>query len=56
MVQAVFHAMVINDAARLWLIRRETRESLMSDLRELRWDVIQVWLLFIEDKLKDGQR
>ncbi|KAJ8421365.1 hypothetical protein Cgig2_023575 [Carnegiea gigantea] len=56
MVQAVFYVMVINDEARLWLIRREIRESLMSDLRKLRWDAIEVWLLFIEDKLKDARR
>ena len=48
--------MVINDAARLRLIRRETGESLMSDLRKLRWDVIEALLLFIEDKLKDSKR
>ncbi|KAJ8433058.1 LOW QUALITY PROTEIN: hypothetical protein Cgig2_020625 [Carnegiea gigantea] len=55
MVQAVFYVMVISDAARLRLIKRETGESLMSDLRKLRWDVIEVWLLFIKDKLKDAQ-
>jgi len=32
MMQAIFHAMVINDAAELRLIRRETKESLMLDL------------------------
>ncbi|KAJ8436972.1 hypothetical protein Cgig2_012259 [Carnegiea gigantea] len=36
MVQAVSYAMAINDTARLQLIRREIRESLMSDLRKLR--------------------
>ncbi|KAJ8429572.1 hypothetical protein Cgig2_023778 [Carnegiea gigantea] len=56
MVKAVFYAMVISDAARLRLIRRETGESHMSDLRKLRWDVIEAWLLFIEDKLKDAQQ
>ncbi|KAJ8444098.1 hypothetical protein Cgig2_025099 [Carnegiea gigantea] len=52
----VFYAMVISDAARLRLIRRETGESLMSDLQKLRWDAIEAWLLFIEDKLKDARR
>ncbi|KAJ8433989.1 hypothetical protein Cgig2_012682 [Carnegiea gigantea] len=56
MVQAAFYATVINDAARLRLIRREIGESLMSDLRKLRWDVIKAWLLFIEDKLKEARR
>jgi len=44
--------MVINDIARLQLIRREIGEGLMSHLRKLRWDVIGAWLLFIDDKLK----
>ena len=55
MVQAIFHAMVINDAAKLRLIRRETEKSLMLDLRKLKWDVIEAWLLSIKDKLKDAQ-
>ncbi|KAJ8451345.1 hypothetical protein Cgig2_014117 [Carnegiea gigantea] len=55
MVQAIFYAMVINDATKLRLIRRETRESLMLDLRKMRWDIIEVWMLSIEDKLKDAQ-
>ncbi|KAJ8445062.1 hypothetical protein Cgig2_022582 [Carnegiea gigantea] len=41
MVQAIFYAMVINDAAELRLIRRETGESLMLDLQKLRWDIIE---------------
>ena len=56
MVQVVFYEMVISDATRLRLIRRETGESHMSNLRKMRWDVIEVWLLFIEDKLKDAQQ
>ncbi|KAJ8447059.1 hypothetical protein Cgig2_025436 [Carnegiea gigantea] len=55
MVQAILYAIVINDAAKLRLIRRETKESLMLDLRKLRWDIIEAWLLSIEDKLKDTQ-
>jgi len=35
MVQAIFYAMVINDATKLRLIRRETGKSLMLDLRKL---------------------
>ncbi|KAJ8430668.1 hypothetical protein Cgig2_033824 [Carnegiea gigantea] len=56
MVQAIYYAMVINDAARLRLIRRETGESLMSDLRKLRWAVIEAWLLSIRDELKNTRR
>ncbi|KAJ8434800.1 hypothetical protein Cgig2_033750 [Carnegiea gigantea] len=56
MMQAIFHAMVINGAAELRLIKRETGESLMLALQELRWDIIEAWLLSIEDKLKDAQR
>ena len=55
MVQAIFYAMVINDAAKLRLIRRETWGSLMLDLRKLRWDIIEAWLLSIKDKLKEAQ-
>jgi len=55
-VPVVYYAMVINNAARLRLIRRETGESLMSDLRKLRWDVIKAGLLSIKDKLKDVGR
>jgi len=54
MVQAIFYAIVINDAAELRLTRRETGASLMLDLQELRWDVIEAWLLSIADKLKDA--
>ncbi|KAJ8420554.1 hypothetical protein Cgig2_014917 [Carnegiea gigantea] len=56
MVQAISYAMVINDAVRLRLIRREIGESLMSDLRKLRRYVIEAWLLLIKDMLKDTQR
>ncbi|KAJ8422560.1 hypothetical protein Cgig2_005758 [Carnegiea gigantea] len=55
MVQVIFYATVINDAAELRLIRRETGESLMLDLQEQRLDIIEAWLLSIEDKLKDAQ-
>ncbi|KAJ8428979.1 hypothetical protein Cgig2_009787 [Carnegiea gigantea] len=55
MVLVVYYAMVINDAARLRFIRSETGESLMSDLRKLRWDVIEAWLLSTKDKLKDAR-
>ncbi|KAJ8431006.1 hypothetical protein Cgig2_025688 [Carnegiea gigantea] len=55
MVQAIFYVMVINGAEKLRLIRREIGESLMLDLRKLRWEIIEVWLLSIKDKLKDAQ-
>ncbi|KAJ8445074.1 LOW QUALITY PROTEIN: hypothetical protein Cgig2_022594 [Carnegiea gigantea] len=55
MVQAIFYAMVINDTVELRLIRREIGEILMLDLHELRWDIIEAWLLSIDDKLKDAQ-
>jgi len=47
--------MVINDAAKLRIIRKETGESLMLDLRKLRCDIIETWPLSIKDKLKDAQ-
>ncbi|KAJ8422441.1 hypothetical protein Cgig2_019158 [Carnegiea gigantea] len=55
MVQAIFYAMVVNDTAKLRLIRGETGETLMLDLRKLRWYIIEAWLLSIKDKLKDAQ-
>ena len=54
MVQAIFYAMVINDTVELRLIRRVIGESLMLYLQELRWDMIEAWLLSMEDKLKDS--
>ncbi|KAJ8441233.1 hypothetical protein Cgig2_033957 [Carnegiea gigantea] len=47
--------MVINDAAELRLLSRGPRGSLMLDLHELRWYIIEVWLLSIEERLKDTQ-
>jgi len=47
--------MVVNNAAKLRLIRKEIGESLMLDLRKWRWDIIEAWLLPLEDKLKDAQ-
>ncbi|KAJ8452457.1 hypothetical protein Cgig2_000046 [Carnegiea gigantea] len=55
MVQAIFYAIVINDATELRLLSRETIESLMLDLQELRWDIVKAWLLSIEERLKDSQ-
>ncbi|KAJ8431149.1 hypothetical protein Cgig2_026746 [Carnegiea gigantea] len=55
MVQAIFYAMVINDAVELRHIRWEIGESLMLDLQELKWDIIEAWLLSIDDKLKDAK-
>ncbi|KAJ8438389.1 hypothetical protein Cgig2_006307 [Carnegiea gigantea] len=55
MVQAIYYAMVINDVVERRLIRREIGESLMLDLQKLRWDIIEAWLLSIDDKLKDTQ-
>ena len=47
--------MVINDVMELWLLSRETTKSLMLDLQELKWDIIEAWLLSIEDRLRDAQ-
>ena len=55
MVQAIFYVMVINDTAELRLLSRETMGSLMLDLQELRWDIVEVWLLSIEERLRDAQ-
>ena len=44
--------MVINDTAELKLLSRETMGSLMLDSQELRWDIVEAWLLSIEERLK----
>ncbi|KAJ8428676.1 hypothetical protein Cgig2_006350 [Carnegiea gigantea] len=55
MVQAIFYAMVINDTAEPRLLSRETMGSLMLDLKELRWDIIEAWMLFVEERLRGAQ-
>ena len=54
MVQAIFYAIVIKNAAELRLILGEIEESLILVLQELRWDIVKVWMLSIKDKLKDA--
>ncbi|KAJ8419789.1 hypothetical protein Cgig2_010900 [Carnegiea gigantea] len=51
MVQAIFYTMVINDAVKLRFLSRETMGSLMLDLQEWRWDIVEAWLLPIEESL-----
>ncbi|KAJ8436373.1 hypothetical protein Cgig2_032194 [Carnegiea gigantea] len=47
--------MVINNAAELRLLSRETIRSRMLNLHELRWDIVEAWLLSIEERLRDTQ-
>ena len=41
MIQAIFYAMVLNEAAMLGLSSRIAMDCMMSALRELKWDVIE---------------
>ena len=45
MVQAIFHAMEINDVAKLGLLSRDAIGCMTLDRRELKWDIIEAWLL-----------
>ncbi|KAJ8434782.1 hypothetical protein Cgig2_033732 [Carnegiea gigantea] len=45
MTRAIFYAMVLIDAAELELSSRIVIDYMMSALRELKWDVIESWLL-----------
>jgi len=55
MVQAIFYAMVISDAAELRLSSRDAMGNMMLELQELRWDIVEVWLLSIDERLRDAQ-
>ncbi|KAJ8439645.1 hypothetical protein Cgig2_021657 [Carnegiea gigantea] len=43
-VQAIFYAMVVNDALELDVLRRDMVELLKSALIGLRWSTFEVWL------------
>ena len=53
MVQAIFYAMVINEVAELGLSRRDIMGRMMLDLQELKWDIVEAWLLSIDERLRD---
>ena len=55
MVQAIFYAMVINEVAELGLSSRDTMGSMMRDLQDLKWDVIETWLQDIDERLRDAR-
>ena len=55
MMQAVFYAMVLNDAAELGLSSRVMVDAMMSVLRGLNWAVIESWLWGIEERLRKAQ-
>ena len=54
MVQAIFHAMVINDVVKLRLSSRDAIGCMTLDRRELKWDIIEAWLLPIDERLRDA--
>jgi len=53
MVQVIFCAMVLNEAAELRLLSRAAMDRVMLDLWELKWDIIEVWLQDINERLRD---
>jgi len=55
LVQAIFYAMVINYAMEPRLLSREAMGTLILGLQELRWDIVEAWLLSIEEGLRDAQ-
>jgi len=55
MVQAIFYAMEINNVAELGLSNRDAMGRMMVDLQELRWDIVEAWLLSIDERLRDAQ-
>ncbi|KAJ8422874.1 hypothetical protein Cgig2_013747 [Carnegiea gigantea] len=55
MVQAIFYAIIINDVVELRLSSRDAMGNMMLELREQRWDIVEAWLLFINERLRDAQ-
>ncbi|KAJ8419666.1 hypothetical protein Cgig2_033948 [Carnegiea gigantea] len=55
MVQAIFYAMVINDAAELRLSSRDALGDMMLELQELRCDIVEAWVMSIDARLRDAQ-
>ncbi|KAJ8428285.1 hypothetical protein Cgig2_027417 [Carnegiea gigantea] len=55
MVQAIFYAMVISDAEGLRLSSRDAMGDMMLELQELRWGIVEAWLLSINERLRDAQ-
>ncbi|KAJ8441785.1 hypothetical protein Cgig2_009031 [Carnegiea gigantea] len=55
MVQAIFCALVINEAVELELSSRAVVDCMMSDLRELNWDIVEAWLEEVDKRLRDAQ-
>ncbi|KAJ8427672.1 hypothetical protein Cgig2_016765 [Carnegiea gigantea] len=55
MVQAIFYTMVLNEVAKLGFLSRAAMDRMMLDLRELKWDIVGVWLQDIKERLRDTQ-
>ncbi|KAJ8427499.1 hypothetical protein Cgig2_028170 [Carnegiea gigantea] len=55
MVQAIFYAMVIDDAAKLGLSRRLTMNCVMWAMHKLDWGPVQSWLGDIDCRLRRAQ-
>jgi len=55
MVQAIFCAMVINNVVELGLSSRDAMGRMMLGLQELKWGIVEAWLLSIDERLRDAQ-
>ena len=51
MVQIVFYTMVIDDAAKLGLLRRLTMDCVMWAMRKLDWGPVEAWLKDSDQRL-----
>ncbi|KAJ8422363.1 LOW QUALITY PROTEIN: hypothetical protein Cgig2_013549 [Carnegiea gigantea] len=52
---AIFYAMVLNEVAELGLSSRGAMDHMMLGLQELKWDIVEVWLQDIDERLRDAQ-
>jgi len=55
MTQAIFYAMVLNDAVELGVMSRDAADALTLVLECLNWDVFEFWLGMKEDTLRRAQ-
>ncbi|KAJ8432241.1 hypothetical protein Cgig2_007642 [Carnegiea gigantea] len=55
MVQAMFYAMLLNEAIELGVVRYFMAEGLKSALVDLRWSSFEVWMSRIDDEVKEAQ-
>ena len=55
MVQAIFYAVVVDNATELGLLRRLTMDCMISTMRKLDWNAVESWLGDIDHRLRRAQ-